>query len=323
MTAPASPEALARAASLDELYRLLAPLGVGAGWNKPTPSLWPEPRRSFEPAHWSYAHARGALDAAGRLIDTELAERRNLILVNPMPGNDYATARTIVAAYQMIMPGEKARSHRHTPNALRLVVDAGPGTYTVVDGVRLPMEPADVLLTPNWSWHGHGNDGSAPAYWIDVLDAPLVQLLEPMFLEPHPAGFEPIVRTAETSAMWFPWRETRRRLDEAPQNPAGPFGTQIELGAPAMATLALAMMRLAPGVTTAPCQSTANNLYAVVGGTGFSTIDGRRFAWRRGDVLVAPAWRPHFHEAAESAVLLRVSDEPLLRKLELLRVAAG
>ena len=33
----------------------------------------------FQPFVWSYAQAKGALDAAGRLINTELAERRNLI----------------------------------------------------------------------------------------------------------------------------------------------------------------------------------------------------------------------------------------------------
>ena len=48
-----------------------------------TPSLWPAPQKNFAPAHWKYEQARGALDAAGRLINTELAERRNLILFNP------------------------------------------------------------------------------------------------------------------------------------------------------------------------------------------------------------------------------------------------
>src|ERR1700730_13524937 len=182
MSSPSQSD-LARSGSLQELYDKLETVGMGAGWNKPTPSLWPSPRKTLVPAHWKYELARGALDAAGRLINTELAERRNLILYNPVPGNEYATTRTLLAAYQMILPGEKARSHRHTPNALRLIVDAEPGTYTVVDGEKLPMLPGDVLLTPNWRWHGHGNDGAAAAYWIDFLDAPLIQLLEPMFLE--------------------------------------------------------------------------------------------------------------------------------------------
>ncbi len=91
--------------TLEDLYKQLEPIRLGAGWAKPTPSLWAEPKKSFQPFVWSYAQAKGALDAAGRLINTELAERRNLIMQNPA-GGGYATSRTIVAAYQMIMPGE-------------------------------------------------------------------------------------------------------------------------------------------------------------------------------------------------------------------------
>jgi gentisate 1,2-dioxygenase len=101
------PADLARSGSLAELYAQLEPLHVGAGWNKPTPSLWDEPRKTFIPAHWRYEQAKAALDAAGRLINTELAERRNLILFNPIPGNTYATTRTLLAAYQMILPARK------------------------------------------------------------------------------------------------------------------------------------------------------------------------------------------------------------------------
>jgi len=212
---------LMNAGSLDELYALLKPLSTGPGWNKPTPSLWDEPRKSFVPFHWQYAQAKAALTAAGRLINTELAERRNLILFNPIPGNDYATTRTLLAAYQMILPNEKARSHRHTPNALRLIVDADDGAYTIVDGVKLMMRPGDVLLTPNWSWHGHGNESSAPAYWIDFLDTPLIHALEPMFFEPHPESYEPVTRTTAESPMRFGWEETLRRLSTEPPTPSG------------------------------------------------------------------------------------------------------
>ena len=314
-----APQALARSGSLDELYRLLAPMHVGAGWNKPTPSLWDEPRRTFVPAHWRYDQAHAALEAAGRLINTELAERRNLILYNPVSGNEYATTRTLLAAYQMILPGEQARSHRHTPNALRLIVDAEPGAYTIVDGVKLPMGPGDVLLTPNWCWHGHGNEGSAAAYWVDFLDTPLIHALEPMFFESHPAGYEPVARTADISPMRFGWKDTLQRLEEAAPHAAGPYGTQIELGGPAMRTISLHMMRLAPGIETAGHRTTANNIYAVARGTGRSAVDGENFAWSRGDCLAVPAWRPHSHCADGDAVLLRVSDEALLRPLALLR----
>jgi Cupin domain len=85
----------------------------------------------------------------------DVAERRSLIMVNPAPGNTCATTRNLVAAYQMIQPGETARSHRHTPAALRLVLDVGDDVYTVVDGKRVDMTPGDVVLTPSWCWHGH------------------------------------------------------------------------------------------------------------------------------------------------------------------------
>ncbi len=319
-----SREQLAQSGTLEELYGKLGQIGIAPGWAKTTPSLWPSPRKTFAPAQWKYEQARGALDAAGRLINTELAERRNLILFNPAAEQSYGTVRTLVAAYQMIMPGEWARAHRHTPNALRLILDSEPGTYTEVDGVKIAMEPGDVLLTPNWSSHGHGNDSRACAYWLDFLDVPLVQLLEPMFFEPaeeektHDA-FEGAPPTKD-SPFVFPLSETLKRLDAASAEPAGPFGTHVELGNPAMDTIGLHMMRLAPHVETARYRTTANNVYAIVKGTGTTTIDGERFEWSRGDVIAAPAWRPHCHEAAEAALMLRVTDEPVLQRLGFHRV---
>ena len=242
-----SPEA----ESLERLYGLLAPLHIGARWVKPTPSLWPEPRPELKPSHWRYTEAKGALDAAGRLINTELAERRNLVLINPAEGNGYATTKTLVAAYQMIVPGERARTLRHTPNALRLILDAAPGAFTTVDGVKLAMMPGDVVLTPTWSWHGHGNDGTANAYWLDFLDVPLVQLLEPMFFEPYPGDYQEAEAFSGTSPMRFAWAETRRRLGAAPS------GIEIALGDPALDTMALSMIGLRAGDST-PTHRTSN-----------------------------------------------------------------
>jgi gentisate 1,2-dioxygenase len=322
-----SREELAQSGSLEELYNKIALVGIAPGWNKKVASLWPAPKKNFVPAQWKYEQARGALDAAGRLINTELAERRNLILFNPASGESYGTVRTLVTAYQMIMPGEWARAHRHTPNALRLILDSEPGTYTEVDGVKIAMEPGDVLLTPNWSSHGHGNNSRACAYWLDFLDVPLVQLLEPMFFEPaeeeesHEA-FEAAPPT-KNSPFVFPLSETEKRLDAATPEPSGPFGTHVELGNPAMDTIALHMMRLAPLVQTASYRTTANNVYAAVKGSGATTVDGERFEWHRGDVIAAPAWLPHWHEAAEDALLLRVTDEPVMQRLGFHRVESG
>jgi gentisate 1,2-dioxygenase len=313
---------IASVRSLSELYVELEPLRLNPGWNKPEPAMWPAPRTSFFPAHWKYGQAKVALDAAGRLINTELAERRNLILANPLPNNTYAISRTMVSAYQMIMPGERARSHRHVPNALRLVLDADHGAYTIVNGEKLMMSPGDVVLTPGWSWHGHGNEGSSRAYWIDYLDVPLVQLLEPMFFEMHPDGFESDTTESLDSVLLFSWNDTRRRLVDCKDDPRGPFGRQITLESTSIPTFALSMMRLDAGVATAPCKMAANNVYSVVQGSGVTTVGKERFEWQRGDVMVLPLCQEHWHEAKDDAVIFRVSDAALMSLLGLLRADA-
>lgn len=304
--------------SLDALYPQLNEVQFGPGWNKPTSSLWDEPKKHFQPHHWSYDTAKSALDAAGRLISTDLAERRNLILVNPAEGNTYPTAGTLVSAYQMIMPGEFARSHRHVPNALRLILDTEPGTYTIVDDERLAMSPGDVVLTPNWCWHGHGNDGVASGYWIDFLDVPLVQLLGPMFFEPL-RKHDPDPRAASRSDLLFPWTETVSGLENAPGDPTGRADRQITFQTPTLDTFRLAMWRLAPGRKTQAFRTTANSIYAVVQGRGTTHVEEKSFAWSRGDVIVAPTWYGHWHEASEDAILFRVSDEEAMSRLGFLR----
>ena len=100
-----SEAAFAAAGSMERLYELLQAAGMGPGWDKPEPSLYPSPKKVFVPAHWEYSLARPALDAEGLFVDTEHAERRNLILFNPVADNTYATARTMIAAQQMVSSG--------------------------------------------------------------------------------------------------------------------------------------------------------------------------------------------------------------------------
>lgn len=311
-------ESLREAPSLENLYPQLDELSINAGWAKPTPSLYPIPYENFHPSQWLWADGKAALDAAGRLIDTELAERRNLILFNPVEGNTYATVRTLIAAYQMILPGEQARSHRHTPNALRFILE-GEGAYTVVDGQRLEMKPNDVLLTPNWRWHGHASEAEGACYWLDILDVPLCHLLEPMFFEPHPDNYEPIQATPAASDCHFPWDDIVAGLDRAVCDPSGRKARRVELGSPAMASTALYMQRLDSGEKTRAYRTSANQIVCCAEGTGETVIDGETFTWERGDVMAIPCWRPFSHRAGSDAVLFSATDEPVMRSLNWLR----
>ena len=188
-------ESIRNVPTLDALYAETSQINMTPGWlRRDQPVREDAPASAYVPAHWRYDQCKAALDAAGRLIDVSLAERRNLVLSNPTKTQHVRmTTATLVSAYQMILPGEKAPSHRHTAHALRVIID-GHGSYSTVDGEKTPMETGDVVLTPGWCWHEHGHDGDEPAYWLDGLDVPLVRGLENMFYEDHPDKFEKNVR---------------------------------------------------------------------------------------------------------------------------------
>lgn len=304
---------------LQSLYAAIDALSMEGGWHRKQPSLWPEPRANFLPHLWRYADVKRVLEAAGPLVDHAMADRRNLTMTNPAQGNWYATARTLVAAYQSIRPGESADAHRHTPNALRIILE-GRGSYTVVNGVRVEMRPGDVLLTPSWNWHSHESRGPDECFWVDVLDVPLVHLLEPMFFERHPQKLEPEVVNVEACPLALRWEDSLRLLDAADAPPAhGMASREAALDASPLKTMAVHVQRLEAGLATPQHRTTANAIYTVIDGSGRSRVGERELNWSRGDVFVIPAWQPFEHRVSETAHFVRVSDEPVMKAFDFLR----
>jgi gentisate 1,2-dioxygenase len=300
--------------TLAPYYSELGRLQFSPGWARPEPSMWPVPKPKFKPAVWRFAAARAALDQAGEFVPVEQAERRNLIMVNPIEGNLYATTRNLVAAYQCVKGGETARTHRHTPAALRLVLEARPGTFTVVDGARVEMLPGDVVLTPSWSWHGHVNETDQTSFWIDFLDIPFVQLTEAMFFEQYPGGgLEPITGSGPCAL----------RIPSAEALGAGGAAKVVEVAKGIMPTIALHLLRQPAGSRIDAARTTTNNIYAVISGRArFAAEGGLAETLGPGDVIALPCWHEHAIDAPEDTTILRVSDEPLLAKLGLAKTAA-
>src|SRR5262245_60006014 len=218
------------------------------------------------PYVWHWCDLRPQAMRAAQLVGTEQAERRVLRLHNPeLEGS--SASNTLVANIQIVMPGEIARAHRHSPSALRFIIE-GSGGYTVVNGDRIPMYPGDLVLTPNWTWHDHANDTDQPMIWLDGLDTPLVRMLEAGFYEefgeerqPVGAGADPSVAKygagglrpaweaatgARYSPLWhYPLAQARAALERlAAETSGSPFdGVILEYtnpvtGGPAMPTIA-------------------------------------------------------------------------------------
>lgn len=289
-------------------FERLEAAAFSPGWAKRRPQMWPQPTPGYVPTVWRAAEALAALTESGAFVSTEFAERRNLILVNPVPDNVYPTCRNLVAAYQLVLPGETARSHRHSPNALRFVLDAAPGTYTLVDGVRIDMAPGDVVLTPQWHWHGHANTSDRPAFWIDFLDVPLVQNLDNMFFEHHPDTLEAVQGEDPQSPFRFRGDALREQA-----RVSGNF----RFAQDKMPTIGLHAIDLAAGQRQAHEGAICNSIFAVAAGSVHVAAGSiSDVLLTRGDVIVVPGWHPFsFAAGQDGATLLRVTDAPVFDTL--------
>jgi gentisate 1,2-dioxygenase len=171
---------LGRLEDLPQDYRdELASLNLVPLWPNLRAVLPPRvPTRNTRPIHWPYATLRPLLMRAGELTPMEKAERRVLVLANPGHGLENMKASpAMYLGMQLLLPGEWAPAHRHTPNAVRMIVE-GHGATTTVNGEKCPMERGDLILTPTGQWHEHEHDGQQPVVWLDVLDLPIVYYTE-------------------------------------------------------------------------------------------------------------------------------------------------
>jgi gentisate 1,2-dioxygenase len=308
--------------SLEELNQALIGRNLTPGWiPRKTPVLWNEMRSRFVPAHWRYAETKAGLLAASRLTGTDvIGERRNLLMRNPFPDNNFETLRTLLLAYQTMLPRERAKSHRHSPHALRVILEA-EGAWSVVNGEQTPMETGDIVLTPGWHWHGHGA-GDTQAFWIDCLDVPLTHLLEPMYYEHHPEGYETPVTSTATSSLRFAWSSMRAALRTASGDPEEFFGTALDLPTPSMPTITLQVHEWNKGWRNRPYRRSANTAFVVLQGHGVSVVGADTFEWEFGDTFLAPAWTRVEHRVSAEAVVVAISDEALMRWTRYYRVEA-
>ncbi len=141
-----------------------------------------EPKTVCAPAVWRFKDVKPLVAEAGSVISAEEATRRVLVLENPKLRGQSRITQSLYAGLQLILPGEIAPPHRHSPAAIRFILD-GEGAYTQVDGEKTLMSPGDFVLTPSGTIHDHGNNSKKSMIWLDVLDVPTVNFFETCFYE--------------------------------------------------------------------------------------------------------------------------------------------
>ena len=178
--------------ALEEFSREIGSMDMMPLWERDASAMTPGTKCVAR--LWRYAEIRPALMRSIGLISKRQAERRVLVLENPSLRGSTYIVNSLYAGLQAIAPGEIAPSHRHTPNALRFLIE-GEGGYTAVGGERTTMRPGDFVVTPSWAWHDHGNLGTGPVVWLDGLDTAIAKFFGAAFREDHSNETHPIVRS--------------------------------------------------------------------------------------------------------------------------------
>ncbi|MCC0057541.1 MAG: cupin domain-containing protein [Rhodobiaceae bacterium] len=317
-----------------------------------TGPLWPmmrnvlphdRPSAISKPHLWSYEHIRPLLLRAGELTPVEKAERRVLVLADPGRGEGaMQVTSSIYCGLQLLLPGEKAPAHKHTPSAARIIVE-GEGAYTIVDGEKCVMQHGDLVLTPGGMWHDHGHEGDQPVIWLDALDLPLFVYLEGSYavegefqtprnrpdssmLEYAEAGLVPTRAPGSARAKYpqlrYPWSKTRAGLEKLAAYTDRGRAVELdyvnpETGEPCLPTMGFTAMMLAAGDKVRAPVTSSSNVFHVIDGAGSSTVNGKTVNWKRGDTFSAPVFSEIDHQAGgkDPAFLIRIHDRPLQEKI--------
>lgn len=333
---------------LDLFYGDLAEHDLQPLWAQQ--GLLPLKPNRLRPHMWQGSALKTLAEQAGQVVGIDRGgDRRVLALSHPdLDGLPFATP-TLWAGVQYLNAGEQAPAHRHSPSALRFVME-GTGVFTLVNGDPIAMNPGDVVLTPSFNWHAHDNPGTEPMMWFDGLDLPLIQSLDAVFFEEGPdslglyeqssrseaerfysrSGLAPIGPTIApdeypASGLHSPlnvyrWADIDAQLDGMLAGDAATAAVRCvdpTNGQDVMPTMRAEVHRLTGGHRTPSIRMVGSTVMLVHHGSGVSVVDGRVFEWSAGDVLVVPSWAQVDHRSHGTADLFTVSDVPVIEALGL------
>ena len=298
-----------------------------------------------------YLHKISEIARKADVSPIEFADRQSILLLNPGLNGRLQVTNTIRCA---IRSTTRAMSHPCT-----CIPECKPD-HPVQQG-RLHRGRRRTLhrrsgrsdLTPNGTWHDHGNDSNEPVIWIDTLDWPLMEFLDAAWVDHDMPGaqgntnVQPVTfsegysrklygqgglkpafvdhqRGSATPGAAVPLPRRRRAGDAArpAQREGRPVrGHQDRVRQSGNRRTGLQDTRLfgaAPAIGRGDrvSRETAGTYYVVIEGSGATEVGGKRFEWGHNDLFVVPnfLWRRHINTGKTDAVIYSVSDA-LLRNI--------
>jgi gentisate 1,2-dioxygenase len=335
----------ANAGQLAAFYDAVRDYHLQPLWTQSAELMSETPRSEARPWLWRWSKLKALAERAGDLIPIEDGgDRRVLALTNPGLGGKPFATDTLWGAVQYLAAHERAPAHRHTPGAVRFVLE-GSGVWTSVNGDPCAMGAGDLVLTPSWNWHEHHNPGDQPMVWFDGLDLPLVRMLGSVFFQQGPDEYdvdsaappasmseglwgtagtvpEPVSAGSRHSPLLaYRRRDTDRALAALLAHRGESSATiryvDPSTGQDALPTMRCTMTRMVPAGRRPATRRTGSAVCVVFAGEGRTVIDGVAMTWRAGDMFAVPSWAAVDHEVFADADIFGVSDAPLVEAARL------
>lgn len=224
----------------------------------------------------------------------------------------------------------------------------GEGAYTAVNGERTTMHEGDFIITPNWTWHDHGNESDKPMVWLDGLDIPTIRFFDAGFAENGTSAAQTVTKIEGESFARFGHNMSPVRHDGMYASPYGqtsplfsyPIARTLEAlytlektaavdswdgiklaytnpttGGSPMPTIATFMQRLPKGFAGKSHRQTDGVIYSVFEGSGTARITGlsgeHLFHFKPRDHFVVPSWHSVQLSSRDSCTLFSFSDKPI------------
>ncbi|UOF92015.1 cupin domain-containing protein [Fodinisporobacter ferrooxydans] len=149
----------------------------------------------FNPTLFTAEEAKAKLDEVANAPDAHLKNRISILLNNKNFDQTLTITHVLWAMFGIVPVGSNQAPHCHKSVALDFVVDAKPGTYTlvgdkvdpetkqIIDPIRIDWEPGKAFVTPPGLWHSHHNESGAAAFIIPIQDAGLQTYLRTLDIQ--------------------------------------------------------------------------------------------------------------------------------------------
>lgn len=279
--------------------------------------------------------------------------RRVSIISNPATGAGHGLAPGTGVSLCVLKPGERTSPIRHNSSVVNFCIRGGGHSiingkriafeqYDVwntppwavyehvndTDSLQVRLAYSNAPLLEKLNVHIVDEDptapGTAPASEAEHESSPspvdLIKLNEDgAYLMPYEKLIHPDV--VRVDALHWPWRQVKQELDKLASLGPSYRGRRLYLlyhpttGRTNGTTAnVFATITVRPAnITDRPHRHVAAAINYFFAGHGYSIVDGQRYSWNAGDLmLTAPGWAVHNHASGDEAVYeLTIQDSPL------------